>query len=130
MSPQSRQQDNTGAGFSSSVRHAIAGCFAFAVFCVALVAGRFAENPTSTILERGLIAMILAFPLGHLIGYICEFTIKHELLAYVRNRPVPDSDVSPEQLLEQMRASTSTTDVPNGEAGEDGSGLPGRRPQG
>jgi len=118
MDPLSAPTDNsTRIAPSHSTRHAIAGCVSLAAFCVALIAGRFADNPTPTILERSLIAMIVAFPLGHLIGFICEFTIRHELITYVRRRPVPDSDQSPDELIETLRA--ERTAVPSGEAREE-----------
>ncbi len=51
---------------------AIAGCFSLSAFAVAVVAGLSAQNPVSSILVRALIAMILCYPVGLIIGLICQ----------------------------------------------------------
>lgn len=51
---------------------AIAGCFSLSAFAVAVVAGLFAHNPASSILFRALIAMIVCYPVGLIIGLICQ----------------------------------------------------------
>lgn len=57
---------------SKTPSSAIAGCFALSAFAVAVVAGLAAQNPASSILVRALIAMIVCYPVGLIIGLICQ----------------------------------------------------------
>ena len=57
----------------------VAGCFGLTAFVVAIVAGLAAHNPTLTILGRALIAMILCYPLGLVVGMLCQRVVRmHE----------------------------------------------------
>lgn len=57
---------------SKTPSSAIAGCFALSAFAVAVVAGLAAQNPASSILIRALIAMMACYPVGLIIGLICQ----------------------------------------------------------
>lgn len=57
---------------SKTPSSAIAGCFSLSAFAVAVVAGLYAQNPVSSILIRALIAMIACYPVGLIIGLICQ----------------------------------------------------------
>ncbi len=50
----------------------IAGCFAMAAFAVAILAGLAAGNAPSSILLRALIAMVVCYPVGLMIGLVCQ----------------------------------------------------------
>ena len=58
---------------------AIAGCFALAAFSVAVVAGLAGGNTATAILVRALIAMIVCYPLGMIIGVLCRWVIDQHL---------------------------------------------------
>ena len=58
---------------------AIAGCFALAAFSVAVVAGLAGGNTATAILVRALIAMIVCYPLGMLVGVLCRRVIDQHL---------------------------------------------------
>ena len=54
---------------------AIAGCFALAAFTVAVIAGLAGGNAATSILVRALIAMIACYPVGLLIGAVCQHVV-------------------------------------------------------
>ena len=58
---------------------AIAGCFALAAFSVAVVAGLAGGNTATAILVRALIAMIVCYPLGMLVGVLIRHVIDQHL---------------------------------------------------
>ena len=60
---------------------AVAGCFAMAAFTVAVVAGLAGGNTAISILGRALVAMIICYGLGLLVGLVCRQVIQQ----HVRN---------------------------------------------
>ncbi len=58
---------------------AVAGCFALAAFTVAVVAGLAGGNTAISILGRALVAMIVCYPLGLLVGLVCRQVIEQDL---------------------------------------------------
>ena len=58
---------------------AVAGCFALAAFTVAVVAGLAGGNTAISILGRALVAMIVCYPLGLLVGIVCRQVIQQHL---------------------------------------------------
>lgn len=88
----------------------IAGLFALSAFAVAIVAGLAAGNNAAQIMLRAIVAMVLCYPLGFLIGSVCEYVIDSHVSAHARRRaeasaanasegkelpakPTPDEDV-------------------------------------
>lgn len=57
----------------------IAGCFALAAFSVAVMAGLAGGNTAAAILVRALVAMIVCYPLGMLVGALCRQVIERHL---------------------------------------------------
>ncbi len=78
---------------------AIAGCFSLSAFAVAVVAGMFAQNPASSILIRALIAMIVCYPLGLIIGLICQRLMNDHIDAHQKEASIsiPGSTTKPDQ---------------------------------
>jgi hypothetical protein len=74
---------------SSSVSRAIAGCFALAAFATAILAGVLAHNPTSTVLVRALLCMLVCYPVGLLIGLACDRVIRHHVENHAQRHPLP-----------------------------------------
>lgn len=67
----------------------IAGCLALAAFAVAVVAGLAGGNDASSILMRSLMAMVLCYPLGLIVGLICERVVDEQAHAVQTRHPVP-----------------------------------------
>ena len=61
---------------SGAASRAVAGCFALAAFAVAVVAGLAGGNTTASILIRALIAMAVCYPLGLIIGLVCQRVVE------------------------------------------------------
>jgi len=70
----------------------IATCFALSAFAVAIVAGLSSGNPTSEVLSRALIAMMVCYPLGLVIGIVCERVIAAHIELHEQANPAPDSN--------------------------------------
>ncbi len=67
----------------------IAACVGLAAFTVALLAGLAAGNTTASILARALIAMFVCYPVGLIIGLVCDRVAAGHLAAYRKANPVP-----------------------------------------
>jgi hypothetical protein len=75
---------------SGSVGKVIAGCFSLAAFATAIVVGLAAENAATAVLTRALVAMIVCYPVGLVIGVVCDHVIQQQVEAHVRANPLPD----------------------------------------
>ncbi|MHC5027965.1 MAG: hypothetical protein ACYTGR_14515 [Planctomycetota bacterium] len=69
--------------------HVIASCFALSAFVVGLISGLAAQNPAVTVLVRALLAMIICYPLGVLVGVVCQRAVNGHVAAHRRH---PDGD--------------------------------------
>ncbi len=54
----------------------IAACFALVAFALAIAVGLSAGNPADAILQRSLVALVLAFIGGSVVGTICEHLVR------------------------------------------------------
>lgn len=61
------------------IPQAVAGCTAFAAFSVSIAVGVLSGNPTATVLERALIAMLCGFAGGFAIGLVCDWLVAQEV---------------------------------------------------
>lgn len=59
----------------------IASCFALAAFAVAIFAGLAGENPAAQILLRAVTAMFICYPVGLIVGLVCDNVIRSHALA-------------------------------------------------
>jgi hypothetical protein len=66
----------------------IAGCFAMAAFAVAILAGLAGENETISILTRSLVAMFICYPLGLIVGMICERLVSEHVRSNAAAHPI------------------------------------------
>lgn len=64
-----------------------------AAFAVAVVAGLAGGNETSSILMRSLMAMVLCYPLGLIVGLICERVVDEQARAHQARHPMPGMPV-------------------------------------
>jgi len=75
----------------------MAACMALAAFAVAVLSGLFATNPPQLILTRALIAMLLCYPAGYIIGLVCDRVMTEHLARYQQEHPIPNgSELNPE----------------------------------
>lgn len=79
----------------------ISACFALASFAVAILAGLASDNPASSVLLRALMAMIICYPLGLVVGLICERLILTHIEAHQLANPVLHSVKSEKHGHEQ-----------------------------
>lgn len=74
-----------------SVSRIIAACVSLAAFAVAVLAGLSSGNPAMHVLGRALMAMLLCYPVGLVIGLICDHVIQTHLRDYRQSNPMPDA---------------------------------------
>jgi len=91
----------------------IAACFATCAFSVAIGSGIFAGNPASTVLMRAVVALCGAYLLGLIGGEIMAFAIRDHLRCYFREHPIPNSDVSVDDLVGELRVDKLSEPKPN-----------------
>ncbi len=84
----------------------IAGCFALAAFAVAVLAGLAGGNSAASILTRALIAMICCYPIGLMIGVICQRVMTDHIEASRASATMPQS--SPTDSLAGSQAGATT----------------------
>ncbi len=91
-------QDGLDSGTASrgSPGHVLGGCFAMAAFAVAVVAGLARENTPSAILLRAVIAMIVCYPVGMLVGMMCLRVLQEHVNAPPKT--VADDESTPGAL--------------------------------
>lgn len=89
----------------------IAGCFALSAFAVAVVAGLAGGNATSSILARALLAMIVCYPMGLLVGLICQRVVQEHLQAQAAGASgaAGDSEAAPAE--QKVQSEEESQDV-------------------
>jgi hypothetical protein len=78
-------------GRSSKV---IAGSFALAAFAVAVLSGLFSDNPASAVLGRALASMAVCYPVGLMVGILCERVVTAHVEAHRQLNPPPKESAS------------------------------------
>ena len=66
----------------------ISASCALTAFSVGIMAGLFAGNPAETILARSLVAMVIGYAIGLVVGMIGERTVEEGIGMYQKKRPV------------------------------------------
>ena len=74
---------------TGAVSNAVAGCFGLAAFAVAVVAGLGGGNTATSILLRALIAMIVCYPIGLVIGMVCQHVVEQHVRQRAEEAPAP-----------------------------------------
>jgi len=87
-----------------------AGCLALGAFTVAVIVGLWVDNPTDVILFRALLCMFFSYPIGLFAGTVCSRAIQAELQQYIESHPVPESNMSVEQLVNEMKQAQQTSE--------------------
>jgi uncharacterized protein involved in response to NO len=57
----------------------VASCFALSAFTVAILAGLLGGNGASSVLGRAAVAMFVCYPVGLLVGLMCEKVVENRL---------------------------------------------------
>ncbi|MBY0113891.1 MAG: hypothetical protein K2Y21_13825 [Phycisphaerales bacterium] len=78
----------------------IASSMGLTGFAIACIAGLSAGNPTNMILIRSLVAMILCYLLGSIIGAVGEWVVTQHLADYKAKNPIPEYDPGKEPIIE------------------------------
>ena len=79
------------AFFTHSTGRVIAGLFALASFGVAMISGLASDNPASSVLTHAIMAMFLSYPVGWVVGMICQHVIDDHLKIHKEANPALDS---------------------------------------
>lgn len=85
--------ETDGAFFTHATGRVIAGLFALAAFGVAVISGLASDNPASSVLSRALMAMFMSYPVGWIVGMICQHVIDDHLKIHKEANPALDSTV-------------------------------------
>ncbi len=80
----------SGKGVLAIPARVIATCFALIGFAAASVVGVAAGNPTSTVLLRATVVMLLIWGVGRVIGAMLQRTIEDHIRRYKHDHPIPD----------------------------------------
>lgn len=67
----------------------IATSFSLIVFSTAIAVGVSAHNPAQTVMWRAMVAMIICWPIGLIIGTLAQKTIERNIENYKSAHPVP-----------------------------------------
>ena len=73
----------------------ISASCALTAFSVGIMAGLFAGNPAETILARSLVALVVGYFVGMIVGAIGERTVVEGIKQYQLNRPIPGAKDGP-----------------------------------
>jgi hypothetical protein len=65
----------------------IAGAFALTAFAVAVLAGLGSGNPAPSVLVRALIAMLVCYPIGLVLGTIAQRLVQDEIERHRDSNP-------------------------------------------
>ena len=77
---------------ASATHNTIAGCFALAAFTVAIIAGLAAANPAVSVLSRAIVAMLVCYPIGLMVGMIALRIVSDHVEAHEASNPLPANE--------------------------------------
>ena len=96
---------NSETASRGSPGHVLGACFAMAAFVVAVVAGLARENTPSAILLRAVLAMIVCYPVGMLVGMMCLRVLQEHVKA-------------PQETVEDDESTVGALDPPAAQVAE------------
>ena len=88
---------------TTSPIRAVAGTLALAGFCLALLVGFGAGNPIEDILARAFVSLLGCLLVGCGVARMCDCVVSGFLADYARERPIPNSSVEVEDLVQQIQ---------------------------
>ncbi|UCD74461.1 MAG: hypothetical protein JSV91_11815 [Phycisphaerales bacterium] len=95
---------------TGNVSRVIAGCFALAAFATAIVAGLTSGNGASAVLVRASIALIICYPVGLVIGAICQRIVNEYVRTHCQTHPRQQSPSGGEAASGQKSAETGRSE--------------------
>jgi putative Mn2+ efflux pump MntP len=72
----------------SAAGKVVAACFGLAAFAVGVLSGLVSENPAAQILLRSLLSMAVCYPIGYLVGLICQRVVDEQIAKHRIANPV------------------------------------------
>lgn len=107
------EQPEEAAIFTRGAAKVVAACFALAAFGVAVVSGLAIGNSAARILGRALAVMIVCYPIGWMVGLICQHVIDEHVRAHKQANPAPDSleEISPERTSSSAEAQKDDEEI-------------------
>ncbi|MBL1218245.1 MAG: hypothetical protein D8M59_12210 [Planctomycetes bacterium] len=87
----------------------VAGILAIGAFTVALLAGLPTGNSIEQVIVRAIICLFASYPVGLLIGYLGTKAIQSEMEQYIASHPIPDSNISLNDMIDQIQSEQSAT---------------------
>ena len=95
-----------------SVAVPTACCLAVIAFAVSLAVGAMVDNPTSAVLARSLVMMIVTWPLGFILGTVLEHVFRKQVSIEVSE--AAQMDFAGGELMEDVEIIDETKVVSNG----------------
>lgn len=68
----------------------IATSFALIAFSAAVAVGIASDNPAETVIWRGMVAMLLCWPVGWAVGNVACHTVDRHIERYKQEHPIPE----------------------------------------
>jgi hypothetical protein len=96
---------------TGAASRAVAGCFSLSAFAVAVVAGLAGGNTPSSILLRALMAMVVCYPVGLVIGLVCQHVIEEHVKASPAANAVGQSGSSASPTVQSAKSAEEAEDV-------------------
>lgn len=93
-----------GALNNQRVNKSVSGACGLTGFAVAILGGLAADNPTSVILTRALVAMAACYTVGVFIGFLASRAVHDVTVMHIDKNPAPD--------LEEVRQATRSGPAP------------------
>ena len=86
----------------------IAACLALAAFAVAIISGLSADVTATSVLVRAVVSMLICYPVGLVIGMVCQRILGEHLESHQLEHPLPLDD--DDQLRDGAEGSSSNTE--------------------
>lgn len=93
-----------------SATHVLAACFALCAFAVAVIAGLASGNEALTILLRAVASLVICYPVGMLVGSVCERVLERHIDQYRAEHPA-DGRAAPDQSTPSASSTPVSNDV-------------------
>ncbi|MCL4209835.1 MAG: hypothetical protein HRU76_10630 [Phycisphaeraceae bacterium] len=94
-----------------SATHVLAACFALCAFAVAVVAGLASGNEAMTILLRAVVALMLCYPVGLLVGSVCERVVERHMESYRSAHPADGRTMDASASMVESRRDPEASSV-------------------
>jgi len=87
----------------------IATCFALAAFAAATAVGLAAGNSTMTILTRAMVALVVCWFVGRIVGHFAQKAVQDHIERYKQENPIPTDEMEPTTASPNSTPEENTT---------------------